>query len=196
MPVIDRYLERFEQGVRQLGVGGRPLIMQSNGGAVTPASVRKLPINTFFSGPAGGVIAATGLSDNLGGANLITFDMGGTSTDVCLIRNGMPARKNQSDIGGFPVRSRSLDIHTIGAGGGSIAWIDPGGLLKVGPISAGSHPGPAASGRGGDLPTVTAANILLGRLNPQARSEEHTSELQSLMRISYAVFCLKKKKIK
>src|SRR3546814_16396004 len=116
--------------------------------------------------------------------------MGGTSTDVCLIRNGMPARKNQSDIGGFPVRSRSLDIHTIGAGGGSIAWIDPGGLLKVGPISAGSPPGPAAYGRGGDLPTVTHANILpIGR----ASCTERVCQYGYLLVVAVS---LKKKKSK
>jgi N-methylhydantoinase A len=94
--------------------------------------------------------------------------MGGTSTDVCLIRDGEPAKKNERAMGGFPVRTRTLDLHTIGAGGGSIAWVDAGGLLKVGPMSAGAHPGPAAYGRGGEKPTVTDANVVLGRLNPRA----------------------------
>jgi len=93
--------------------------------------------------------------------------MGGTSTDVCLIRDGKPAQKSERLMGGFPVRTRALDIHTIGAGGGSIAWSDAGGLLKVGPQSAGAHPGPAAYGRGGTVPTVTDANVVLGRLNPR-----------------------------
>jgi N-methylhydantoinase A len=130
--------------------------------------VRKVPVNTFFSGPAGGVIGSVGLGEQLGLSNLITFDMGGTSTDVCLIREGEPAKKSERTMGGFPVRTRTLDIHTIGAGGGSIAWMDAGGLLKVGPQSAGAYPGPAAYGRGGMQATVTDANVVLGRLNPRA----------------------------
>jgi N-methylhydantoinase A len=167
MPVMDRYLERFESGVAELGVRHVPRVMQSNGGAVSPGAVRKLPVNTFFSGPAGGVIGTVGLGGQLGLPRLITFDMGGTSTDVCLIRDGEPAKKSERQMGGFPVRTRALDIHTIGAGGGSIAWVDAGGLLKVGPQSAGAHPGPAAYGRGGTLPTVTDANVVLGRLSPK-----------------------------
>ena len=166
MPVMDRYLDSFEQGVAGLGIRQPPRVMQSNGGAVSPGAVRKLPINTFFSGPAGGVIGSAGLGRQLGLPNLVTFDMGGTSTDVCLIRDGEPAQKSERQMGGFPVRTRTLDIHTIGAGGGSIAWIDAGGLLKVGPQSAGAYPGPAAYGRGGTAATVTDANVVLGRLNP------------------------------
>lgn len=168
LPVIDRYLERFERGVAQLGIAARPTIMQSNGGAVSPAAVRQAPINTFFSGPAGGVIGAVGLGGAVEVKDIITFDMGGTSTDVALIRGGVPAKHNVREMGGFPVRTRTLDIHTIGAGGGSIAWVDPGGLLKVGPRSAGAMPGPASYGRGGELPTVTDANMALGRLNQKA----------------------------
>mgnify|MGYP003288424646 CR=1 FL=1 len=167
MPIMDRYLERFEQGVHELGIRSAPRVMQSNGGAVTPGAVRRLPVNTFFSGPAGGVIGSRGLGAHVGLGDLITFDMGGTSTDVCLIRHGEPAQKTLREVGGFPVRTHTIDIHTIGAGGGSIAWVDPGGLLKVGPMSAGAQPGPAAYGRGGTRPTVTDANLLLGRLNPR-----------------------------
>jgi N-methylhydantoinase A len=167
MPVMDRYLARFESGVRSMGIKAAPRVMQSNGGAVSPGAVRRLPINTFFSGPAGGVIGGMGLGRRLKLGNLITFDMGGTSTDVCLIRDGVPAKKSERVMGGFPVRTRTLDIHTIGAGGGSIAWVDAGGLLKVGPMSAGAYPGPAAYGRGGEKPTVTDANVVLGRLNPR-----------------------------
>jgi N-methylhydantoinase A len=167
MPVMDRYLERFERGVAELGIRHAPRVMQSNGGAVSPGAVRRVPVNTFFSGPAGGVIGTVGLGERLSLPNLITFDMGGTSTDVCLIREGEPAKKSERTMGGFPVRTRTLDIHTIGAGGGSIAWVDAGGLLKVGPQSAGAHPGPAAYGRGGTRATVTDANVVLGRLNPK-----------------------------
>ncbi len=168
MPVMDRTMLQFEQGVADLGIPHTPRVMQSNGGAVSPSAVRKMPVNTFFSGPAGGVIGAVGLSKQLKAPNLITFDMGGTSTDVCLIRDGEPAKKSERQMGGFPVRTRSLDIHTIGAGGGSIAWIDAGGLLKVGPQSAGAYPGPAAYGRGGVKATVTDANVTLGRLSPKS----------------------------
>jgi N-methylhydantoinase A len=167
MPIMDRYLERFEQGVRSLGVTAAPRVMQSNGGAVSPAAVRRMPVNTFFSGPAGGVVGTRGLGKQIAVPDVIAFDMGGTSTDVCLIRALTPAQKSQRDMGGFPVRTRTIDIHTIGAGGGSIAWVDPGGLLKVGPMSAGAVPGPAAYGRGGSRPTVTDANVVLGRLNPK-----------------------------
>jgi N-methylhydantoinase A len=167
MPVMDRYLERFERGVRALGVKNVPRVMQSNGGAVSPRTVRKTPVNTFFSGPAGGVIGSVAVGNRVGAPNLITFDMGGTSTDVCLIRKAEPGRKSERTMGGFPVRARTLDIHTIGAGGGSIAWVDAGGLLKVGPQSAGAYPGPAAYGRGGTQATVTDANVVLGRLNPK-----------------------------
>ncbi|HSW19565.1 MAG TPA: hydantoinase/oxoprolinase family protein [Ramlibacter sp.] len=166
VPVMDEYLERFERGVRALGVPSAAQVMQSNGGAATMRTVCERPINTFFSGPAGGVMGAVALGEDTGITDLITFDMGGTSTDVCLIRAGQPAMKNERDMGGLPVRTRTLDIHTIGAGGGSIAWIDAGGMLKVGPQSAGAYPGPAAYGRGGELPTVTDANVILGRLSP------------------------------
>ena len=167
MPIMDRYMQRFQNGVRELGIQVAPRVMQSNGGAVTPGAVARMPVNTFFSGPAGGVIGSVGLGAHVGIDNLISFDMGGTSTDVCLIRNGEPAKKNLREMGGFPVRTRTIDIHTIGAGGGSIAWVDAGGLLKVGPMSAGALPGPAAYGRGGTRPTVTDANVVLGRLSPK-----------------------------
>ncbi len=168
LPVIDRYLERFSTGLGAMGVRPAPLVMQSNGGSVSVASVRKAPINTFLSGPAGGVVAAANLAAQAGQPNLIAFDMGGTSTDVSLIRGGMPAKRGLVEMAGFPVRVPTLDIHTIGAGGGSIAWVDPGGLLKVGPQSAGADPGPALYGRGGSEATVTDANVLLGRLSGDA----------------------------
>ena len=168
MPVVDRYLERFEAGLADRGVTCRPLVMQSNGGAVSCDAVRRAPVNTFFSGPAGGVIATAELGRRLGVGNLISFDMGGTSTDVCLIRDGVPQMRSSREIGGLPARIATLDLHTIGAGGGSLAWIDSGGLMKVGPRSAGAVPGPAFYGRGGDAPTVTDANVVLGRLGGDA----------------------------
>ncbi len=168
LPVMDGYLQGFEAGCRDLGIGPAPRVMQSNGGAVSADAVRRLPVNTLFSGPAGGVIASAALGRRIEVGNLISFDMGGTSTDVCLIQDGEPTKKNQREMAGLPVRARTLDIHTIGAGGGSIAWIDPGGLMKVGPESAGALPGPAGYGRGGERATVTDANLVLGRLNQTA----------------------------
>lgn len=165
LPIMDRYLERLKVELNALGLRTSPLVMQSNGGAVSIETVRKSPINTFLSGPAGGVIAAANLGLEADAPNLISFDMGGTSTDVALIRDGIPGRRGLLEMAGFPVRVPALDIHTIGAGGGSIAWVDPGGLLKVGPQSAGADPGPALYGRGGTEATVTDANVLLGRLS-------------------------------
>jgi len=183
MPVIDRYLDRFEKGIADLGISGRPLVMQSNGGSVSCEAVRRMPVNTFFSGPAGGVIATAELGRRLGTADLISFDMGGTSTDVCLIQNGTPRRRAVREIGGLPARIATLDIHTIGAGGGSLAWIDSGGLMKVGPQSAGAFPGPALYGRGGDQATVTDANAVLGRLSSRAllggRMRAHAEKAQA-----------------
>ena len=168
LPVMDRYLARFADGVARRGVPAPPYVIQSNGGLVSPATLRRLPINTFFSGPAGGVVGAVDVARASGIADIITIDIGGTSTDVCLVRGGRPARASQRDMGGLPVRTPSIDLHTIGAGGGSLAWVDAGGLPKVGPESAGASPGPACYGRGGERPTVTDANVVLGRLNPVA----------------------------
>lgn len=166
-PILDGYLARLVAGTKALGISCEPRIMQSNGGAVAPAIVRRMPVNTFFSGPAGGVIAGVAAGKAAGCEDAITLDMGGTSTDVALIKDASPGYRDVREMGGFPVRTRTLDIHTIGAGGGSVAWVDPGGLLKVGPASAGAVPGPVAYGRGGDRPTVTDANLVLGRLNPE-----------------------------
>jgi N-methylhydantoinase A len=168
LAIMDSYLERFSDGVRQRGVARQPYVIQSNGGLISPATLRQVPINTFFSGPAGGVVGAVNVAQACGVSDIITMDIGGTSTDVCLVRDGKPANANQRNIGGLPVRTASLDLHTIGAGGGSIAWVDAGGLPKVGPESAGAHPGPACYGHGGLRATLTDANMVLGRLNPVA----------------------------
>jgi N-methylhydantoinase A len=166
--LMDRYLQRFSDGVKQRGVTKLPYVIQSNGGLISPNTLRQVPVNTFFSGPAGGVVGATNVAQACGASDIVTMDIGGTSTDVCLVRGGRPASANQRDIGGLPVRTASLDLHTIGAGGGSIAWVDAGGLPKVGPESAGAIPGPACYGRGGLRATLTDANMVLGRLNPVA----------------------------
>jgi N-methylhydantoinase A len=168
MPVMHGYLARFRDGMRARGLRGEPTVMQSSGGLVSTATLQRRPINTFLSGPAGGVIGAALVGEAAGVNDLVTFDIGGTSTDVCLVKAGRPARSGLQEMGGVPVRAASIDLHTIGAGGGSLAWVDAGGLPKVGPESAGSVPGPACYGRGGTRPTVTDANMVLGRLNPVA----------------------------
>lgn len=164
-PVLNRYLSALQQRLQDLGFGGTLLIMQSNGGVMSPEVAQRFASNTLLSGPAGAPQAGIHYGAVHGFRNLITVDMGGTSFDVALIRNGLPSVTTEGDIGGHRVASPSLDIHTVGSGGGSIAWIDAGGLLNVGPKSAGALPGPACYARGGVLPTVTDANCVLGYLN-------------------------------
>jgi len=161
MPVMDRYLGELD---RRLG-RAELRIMQSNEGYISPARARLEPIKTALSGPAGGVVGARALARAAGYPNIVSFDMGGTSTDVSLIEGGI-RRTHESRVGDFPIRLPIIDIHSVGAGGGSIAFVDRGGSLRVGPKSAGADPGPACYGRG-DLPTVTDANLCLGRLDPE-----------------------------
>lgn len=168
-PVVGRYLSELAAGAAARRVSGPPRIMQSNGGTMSTLAAAERPISTLFSGPSAGVIGAVVVAEACGFRDLITFDMGGTSTDVCLIRSGRPVVTYQREIGGLPVKVPMVDVHSIGAGGGSIGWIDPGGLLKVGPQSAGANPGPAAYGLGGCEPTVTDANLVLRRLDPARR---------------------------
>jgi N-methylhydantoinase A len=167
-PVMSRYLDQLESRVKTLGLGAKPNIQQSNGGFASPREAGHRPICTMASGPAAGVIGAVDLSRRAGFRDLITFDVGGTSTDVCLIEDSMPLIAREREVAGYPVRFPMIDVHSVGAGGGSIAWIDDGGFLQVGPRSAGADPGPVCYDRGGTEPTVTDANVLLGRLNPQA----------------------------
>jgi len=166
-PVMDRYLRRFEERVAALGLGARPLILQSNGGVATVDQVRERPVYTMASGPTAGVTGAAYLASRAGHPRIITFDMGGTSTDVSVVEEGTPVSTAEKSYHGYPVKAAMLDVDSIGAGGGSLAWIDPGGFLRVGPRSAGADPGPAAYGRGGESPTVTDANLALGRLDPE-----------------------------
>ncbi len=165
-PVMARYLGRFEERVAALGLAARPLILQSNGGVATVAQVRERPVYTMASGPSAGVTGAGYLAGRAGHPRIITFDMGGTSTDVSVVEQGMPMTTAEKAYLGYPVKAAMLDVDSIGAGGGSLAWIDPGGFLRVGPRSAGADPGPAAYARGGEAPTVTDANLVLGRLDP------------------------------
>lgn len=164
-PVLNRYLRRLQDRLKELGFGGTLLIMQSNGGVMSPEVAQRFASNTLLSGPAGAPQAGLHCGSLHGFHNIITVDMGGTSFDVALVRNGVPTVTTEGNIDGHRIASPSLDIHTVGSGGGSIAWIDSGGLLKVGPKSAGAQPGPACYGRGGTLPTVTDANNVLGYLD-------------------------------
>ncbi len=166
MPVMKRYFTRFGEEVAHLGVPEPPFVMSSGGGVVSPALAVGRPIDTLLSGPSGGVSGAQYFAEAVGETNLVTFDMGGTSTDVSLVRDGRPEVTHARTIDGLPIKSTAMDIHTVGAGGSSIAWIDAGGMLRVGPHSAGANPGPACYGIGGEAPTVTDANVVLGRLNP------------------------------
>ena len=167
MPRMKSYLARFATEVQGLGCPEIPFIMNSGGGVVSPRIGGERPIDTLFSGPSGGVSGAAWLAGLAGRPDIVTLDMGGTSTDVCLIRDGRPDVTTARTIDGLPVRSLAVDVHTVGAGGSSIAWVDSGGLLRVGPHSAGAAPGPACYDTGGEEPTVTDANVVLGRLNPR-----------------------------
>jgi N-methylhydantoinase A/oxoprolinase/acetone carboxylase beta subunit len=160
MPVMDRYLGELDRRIGRADLR----IMQSNEGYISPPQARVEPIRTALSGPAGGVVGARILARAAGFPNVVSFDMGGTSTDVSLIEGGI-RRTHESRVGDFPIRLPIIDIHSVGAGGGSIAYTDRGGSLRVGPQSAGADPGPACYGRG-ELPTVTDANLCLGRLDP------------------------------
>ncbi|WP_456436184.1 hydantoinase/oxoprolinase family protein [Thermovibrio ammonificans] len=162
LPKVSGYIEHLERAIKPEDT---LKIMQSNGGIISSATAKREPVRTVLSGPAGGVVGAWRVGKEAGFEKLITFDMGGTSTDVSLI-DGRPAVTTEAKISGIPVKVPVIEIHTVGAGGGSIAWIDAGGALRVGPQSAGADPGPICYGRGEQI-TVTDANLFLGRLDPE-----------------------------
>ncbi|HKF62148.1 MAG TPA: hydantoinase/oxoprolinase family protein [Dongiaceae bacterium] len=164
--VVDRYLGDVEAKLGAVGARCPLRLMRSDGGVATPRAARANPAHMMLSGPAAGVIAGRELGQRLGRRDLVTFDMGGTSADFSVIAEGEPRTVRERAIGGQPLRLPSLDIETISAGGGSIAWVDRAGALKVGPDSAGALPGPACYGQGGGQPTVTDAAVLLGLLDP------------------------------
>lgn len=178
-PIVARYLRRIEDRLREKGTAAALLVMQSSGGVFTFASASEKPVFMVESGPAAGVIAATYFGTALGHPDVISFDMGGTTAKAGLIQNGTPRVTKEYEVGtaaqsgvgasrgaGYPIRTPVLDLVEIGAGGGSIAWVDSGGILRVGPRSAGADPGPVCYGKGGTEPTITDANLVLGRLNP------------------------------
>lgn len=165
-PVLSKYLTNLTLSLKGLGYEGELMLMQSNGGVVRSSLACQKAVNLVLSGPAAGSAAGVHYSQITSFPNIITIDMGGTSFDVSLIKDGLPVTTNEGSIGRYSISAPILDIHSIGAGGGSIAWIDAGGALQVGPQSAGAKPGPACYGKGGDRPTVTDANLVLGYLNP------------------------------
>src|SRR3954452_23666757 len=162
-PVVARYLDALTDACAAADLP-KPLVMRSSGGVATPAGAAAHPARILVSGPAAGVVGASRMAALAGIENAIAFDMGGTSTDVFLIAGGRAERASERAVGGLPIRVPTVDLHTVGAGGGSLVWRDSGGGLRVGPQSAGALPGPACYGRGGTKPTVTDANFLLGRL--------------------------------
>lgn len=168
MPRMDSYLNRFMARSRQAGLGSHPWTIHSNGGLMSTTTARAFPVRTCLSGPAAGVVGSAIVGAAAGYPDIITFDVGGTSTDVALIGGGRPAYSSDRDVAGYAIRCPMVDVSVIGAGGGSIAWRDDAGALKVGPHSAAAVPGPAAYGRGGVEATITDANIVLHRLNPVA----------------------------
>jgi N-methylhydantoinase A len=165
-PAVDRYLGELERQLDASGFGGHFNVIQANGGTVPAHSIRRHAVKMILSGPAAGVIGATAVASDAGFRNIITYDMGGTSSDVCLVNDGEPKITTDYKIGGLPLALPMIDIATVGAGGGSIASVDAGGIMKVGPASAGADPGPACYGRGGTEFTVTDANALLGLIRP------------------------------
>jgi len=163
-PIMRSYLRALESELDRRGFNGRFLMSRSGGGAMTASAAREQPVNLILSGPAGGVVGAAAFSKLIGRPNLITIDMGGTSLDASLVQNGAPVLYHGAEFEGLPINTPSLYIHTIGAGGGSLAYLDDAGALQVGPKSAGAMPGPAAYGRGGTEPTFTDAALAIGYL--------------------------------
>jgi len=162
--VMSRYFERIEQDLAGRGYQVKLHVMRQDGGFMGSALARELPIHTLVSGPTGGALAALNVGQTKGYQNLISLDMGGTTADICVIRDGRVQMTDQWEIGGYPLSIRAIEVNSIGAGGGSIAWVDTGGFLRVGPQSAGADPGPIAYSLGGKEITITDANLVLGRL--------------------------------
>jgi N-methylhydantoinase A len=168
-PQVTKYVDHLESSLNEAGFSGRLDIVRSDGGTMSVASTKERPIDIAFSGPSGGAVGATYLAREIELPDVLTIDMGGTSTDVALCQGGVPPIKRDAQLGYYQFQSRSVDIHSVGAGGGSIAYLTNVGSLRVGPRSAGADPGPACYGRGGTEPTVTDANVVLHRIPPGAK---------------------------
>ena len=165
-PIVDTYVKQLEGSLEKMGIGGYTFIIQSSGGLATARAAAEKPVNMILSGPAGGVMGGKFAGELANFKNLITIDIGGTSFDVALVRESNPIISREGKVCGYPLRVPMIDVNTIGAGGGSIAWLDAGGGLHVGPQSAGAEPGPACYGLGGEDATDTDASVVLGYLNP------------------------------
>jgi len=165
-PVLSRYLRGLQRDAQAIGMHTKLYITQSNGGVMSASTAEDKPVRTLLSGPASGVVGAAWIARLCDVSEAVTIDIGGTSADVSLIRNGEPVHSTEAKVGHYPVVMPSVDVFAVGAGGGSIAWFDPVGLLKVGPRSAGAVPGPACYGKGGTEPTVTDAYVVCGYINP------------------------------
>lgn len=176
-PVVDDYLGRLVDDLRELGVTAPVRVMGSNGGVMRVEDARDRPVTTLLSGPAAGVRGAARVADRAGFDDVVTMDVGGTSCDVSLVHGGDPLVSTGVEVGEYPVSVPMVDVHTVGAGGGSVAELDAGGAIRVGPESAGADPGPACYGRGGDRPTVTDAHAVLGRVDPTALFPDGDAEL-------------------
>ena len=165
-PVVDNYLSHLDAELKKSGLANEPKLMQSRGGMSAISIARQRPVGLFLSGPAAGVVGAASVGKVLGEKNLISIDIGGTSCDISVISDARPKLRTEGEIGGYPVRVNMVDVNAIGAGGGSLVWLDSAGGLRVGPDSAGANPGPACYGKGGNEATVTDASLVLGYLNP------------------------------
>ncbi len=186
-PVLDRYISRLREGLAERGYPRDLLVMQGNGGTVSSSIVAETAVKTIMSGPASGVMAAAYTAKAAGIENVITYDMGGTSCDVGLIRGGVPEVSSELELEyAMPIHVPMVDVHSIGAGGGSIAFVNDAGILQVGPESAGAEPGPIGYGRGGKRPTITDANLLLGRLDPGALLAVDTPVSLDVLRAVFA----------
>ena len=165
-PQVIRYVDGLDRLLAAEGFGGRLNVVRSDGGTMSALAAKERPIDTAFSGPSGGVVGAAYVANQIGAPNMLTLDVGGTSTDVALVTGGAVSIRRDAELGYYQFQSRGVDVHSVGAGGGSIAYLTPVGALRVGPRSAGAEPGPAAYGRGGAEPTVTDANVILHRIPP------------------------------
>jgi N-methylhydantoinase A len=166
-PIVARYLQRLADALADMGISAHLQVMQSRGGLTTARTATERPVTMLLSGPASGVIGGRFAGEQSHLHNLITLDMGGTSCDVALVKEGKPLLSREGRMARYPLRIPMVDVNTVGAGGGSLAWLDSSGGLRVGPQSAGADPGPACYGRGGEAPTVTDASVVLGYLNPE-----------------------------
>ena len=179
-PSVTRTVEHIEQEVQRNGLAGRVFVMSSSGSIMSCQMASRLPVRSMLSGPVGGVVGAVYWAEKAGVRDLISYDMGGTSSDVCLVKDLRPNRSNEMVLAGFPIKTMHVEINSVGAGGGSIASLDELNALQVGPRSAGAVPGPACYGRGGLEATVSDANVVLGRMNPKATLGEEIPLVSAL----------------